>query len=149
MAFRASNVLPQAAYTSIRGQLLRLKQYLNAQSSQMGATGYNSDRLMDLVQTLAETTAAMTTAAATPGIVQYARDQEDDQSYNVAAEFTSLQALIDAAIVTITNAIPKSNPGDYLALYTLSGTNQVARTFTVGQMAAIKTELDGIIASIA
>ena len=81
-----------------------------------------------------------------PGIAQYAKDQEDDQAYDVAAETATLQSNMGDVVSWIdTQAAAVATP------FTWDDTTdpEVARwapsTFTSGQLSQLVTRLQAIV----
>ena len=148
MTFRASNVLPQEGYDNVRSRMYRLRARCVAQSALMAVDGYDADRLLALLDDLADGQQLLSETSGIQGIAQYAKDQENDQSYDVVAEFVALTNAVDAAVAGIISAIPTSNPGNYVALHSFTGSTLTPRTFTAAQMAATKTLIDAVISGI-
>jgi hypothetical protein len=134
--------------SNIDRRILALKTVLQELRSVAAAGPLASSRLLSLYTTLVTERAELVTAAATPGILQYARDQKDNQTLDVVAEFNALVGLIDDLIAWIGTNFPKDANG-YLLAQTLGPTKPVDRTFTVAQTAGLRTQLDLLIAAIA
>ena len=86
MAFRATNIIPQIAYQKVRGAAANVKTNCSAFISQMAASGANYSFLRDIRVFLSNANASFTSLATTPGLADYAKAQENDPSYNIAAE---------------------------------------------------------------
>jgi len=82
-----------------------------------------------------------------PGIVQYARDQYDNQSIDIGAEFLSMQGAIVNTIGWINTNIPK-DVSDWLLVESIVANRLTSRMLTSAQTAALRTELDALIATI-
>lgn len=70
------------------------------------ADGGNADEVEDLLGELRKNKAAIEALAGTSGLVAWARDVYNDQSYNVGAGATDTLALVDAAITTLEGLTP-------------------------------------------
>ena len=87
----------------------------------------------------------MDTIAATPGIQQYVRDQEQDQTYDIAGEYTTMRASLIAIRDWIFNNLPTFTQAGtkYLIVSTLTNDgNIVEREFTPAQTAGLRTLID-------
>ena len=90
----------------------------------------------------------LSSAASTPGIVQYAKDQKNDQGLDVVAEFNAVIAAIDAATAWIDGNFPKDGQG-YLLQNTLGVDGPLDRTFTPAATGPLQTHLTALSATIA
>lgn len=148
MAFRTDAETKETAFERALRVAKRLKTLCTNNKSAMAAGTYNADQLVALRDDLINADAEFVTAASVPGILQYAKDVEDDQDYNIATEFTAMRNAVQAAKATIDSLAPTS--GGYLALWTFpTGSGLTPRTFTSGQTSTLQTNLQSIIDSIA
>ena len=148
MAFLASNLIPQDAYQRAKQLAWGLRSVASAAIAET-AGGSNADRLVLLLAHLRSLQAQLVDIADTPGIAAYARDQEGDAEYDVAAEFTALLAALDDVGDWIAAAMPKDGSG-YLLLWTLDAAtgNRVPRTFTGTQLGALGTKLQTLVDAV-
>lgn len=107
----------------------------------------------ELIVYMGELTAALNrwaTISALPGIVQYARDQFDNQTLNVGAEFTAMVTAATSLRDWIFNAFPKdATSGAWLVdNYDVNGRPSRLQ-FTVAQLSGFVTRADALIAAIA
>lgn len=147
MAFRASNALPAERYD--RGKLLavQLKSAVQRRSSDF-QSGAGADEIIGLADQLREYRERFNQIRQTPGIAAYAQAQENDGTYDVAAEFNAMIAAIDAAIAEILSTFP-SDAQDYLLAYKFNADGSTSpRQFTGGALGGVRTALDAIAASI-
>jgi len=119
MVFRASTTSPQAAYATLKAAAVQLKINLVSIESHLATTFVNYDYVRDVFKTLQRANNQFTTLKTTPGIDQYAKDQEGDQTYDVVAAITAIQGAIATALTgindqapTTVNLIPPSQWGD-------------------------------------
>jgi len=96
----------QVAYEKIVGAAKQLKINLMDMEAHLAITFVNYDYVRDVYQTLERATNQLSVLVLTPGIDQYARDAEKNKSYDVVAEITSLQTVINAALVGINDQAP-------------------------------------------
>jgi hypothetical protein len=109
----------------------------------------NRDQVLTLAVNLREWRIALAAAGAVPGVLQYAKDQYDDQDYNIGTEFTAMLAAIDAVIADIHTSFPVDNSGGEVKERVLNADGSITmRTFTAAQLANVRTllqTLDGAI----
>jgi len=147
MAFPAT---PTAASALQRAIIVagQLKSRAAAVNSQMAAGDTSADVATAIRDDLLNADAVFAEVASIAGIVQYARDQFDDQLYDIVADFTRMRAASAAAITGIESAFPKS--GGYLLKesFVPSTSGTAVRSFTPAQTEGVRTTLDAVIASI-
>lgn len=146
MAFRASNVLPSTAYDIVRRAAVQLKINLQGINVRLSSTDADYDFLREIFRTLERADNQFNTLKTTTGLADYARDQEVDPTYNVVAEFTSMQSTITASMDWIIANVPTNvtaktpdNWGD--------GT-LISDTFTPAQTSGLRTQLSSVITEI-
>jgi hypothetical protein len=106
------------------------------------------DQVLALAVNMREWRIALAAAAAVPGVVQYAKNEYDDQNYNVAAEFTTMLNAIDAVINGIFTAFPVGSGGEVRERVLNADGSITMRTFTSGQLASLVTLLQTLDSSI-
>ena len=146
MAFRASNVLSSTAYDIVRRAAVQLKINLQGINLRLSSSDADYDFLREIFRTLERANNQFNTLKTTPGLADYAKDQEVDPTYNIVAEFTSMQSTITASIDWIVANIPTNvtaktpdNWGD--------GT-LISNTFTPAQTSGLRTQLSSVITEI-
>lgn len=78
-----------------------------------------------------------------PGFVQYVKDTEANQAYDIAVEVASLQALISSALLWVETQFPKS-AGWLLFLRIVDGVIE-PRSFNSISTAGLRTELQAVV----
>lgn len=146
MAFRATNVLPEVGYRQARGVAANLKNYVINRSTQFQSET-NRDVVLVTMQDIRRAKVDLQQAASVPGIVQYSRDQEDDNTYDLVSEFTALISLIDAAIDNVTATFPTQNGFLLEKKFAPDGTYTFG-AFTGAQLASLRTALNAIAAAV-
>lgn len=148
MAFLASNLIPQSAYSQAKQTALNLRT-LAVEAITLTAGGSNADWLLGLLMRLRGMQTSLTELSATPGIAAYAREQEGDPEYDVVAEFTAMLATLDDTADWLANVMPKDGSG-YLLLWTLDPNtgNRITRTFTGTQLASLGTKLQTLVNTV-
>ena len=148
MTFRATSQEAAKAYTLIKTQAAATRAYLIAQRAAMQQATCDSNIVLVTIQHFGSVVAKLAAWAATPGLAQYAKDQENDQAYDVVAEFQTMNAALVNARDTLIGMFPKDGNG-FLLYQTLNANGQVvSRTFTAAQLAAAVPLLNSAIATI-
>jgi hypothetical protein len=146
MAFKASNIVPQDAYAILKRGAVQLKVNLQGINSRLAASNADYAFLQDIYLTLKRYQTQATTLAATPGIVAYAKDQEDDQTYDVVAEFNTMTATITSALGWLDANVPTNvtakAPADW------DGGVIISNEFTPAQTSVLRTRLTAVINTI-
>ena len=146
MAFKASNVLPQEAYQTTKRAAVQLSVNVTSFNARMASSGADYDFLRDVYQTLTRSNNQFSSLKDTPGLAQFAKDQEVDPAYDVAMEFTSMQAAISSALSWMDTNIPT---GVTLKTPTEWGDGTlVSAVFTPAQTSGLRAELTALVATI-
>lgn len=132
----------------IDSRALKVKTYCQSLRTAAAAGPVASGQILGVYQALRQDRAALVTAAGTTGLAQYAKDQKNNQSLDVVAEFNAMVAAIDQVTLWIDNNFPKDASTRALLERTLEAEGPVERTFTSAQTAGLRTQLDGLIATI-
>jgi len=147
MAFKASNVVPQEAYRIVKGAAVQLKANLQGINTRLSASGADYDFLREIYRTLARANNQFDNLKTTPGLAAYATEQENDVSYNVVTEFTTMQAAISSALSWMDTNVPTSvtvkTPNQWA-----DGETLISNTFTAAQTAGLRTALSAVISAI-
>lgn len=148
MAFKASNELPVRGYTRAKQQANSLKSHSDSKAAEF-ASSQNSNAILGELAYLRGIIVDFNNIKAIVGIAQYAKDQEEDQAYDVVAEFNAMIAATEAVITQITTSFPKDGSG-FLLSHTLNGSGVlVPRVFTSGQLTGTVTAFNTLSAAIA
>lgn len=147
MAFKASNLIPENAFNNARSVAINLKRYCEVKVSIIQTSGMNANDLLGVLSTLKQASIDLAALKVTPGIVQYAKDQENDQNYDVVAEFNALESLVNSSVTNLAMSFPVDGNG-YLLLLKLLGSDKDWRTFTPIQLSSLQTDLNSIIAAV-
>ena len=147
MAFRASNVIPQNAYQQVKATAVQLRLNVQAMGAHLAANNATYDYLRGVYQTLKRADDQFTTLRSTPGLADYAKAQEDDPAYDVAAEFVAMQNTIASTLAWMEANVPLSVTLRPMSEWT-DGGSLVATSFTPAQTAQLRTRLDAVVASV-
>lgn len=146
MAFRATNTIPIDAYTVTKRAAVQLRINLIAFKAQLSASGATYDFLRDIYRTLERANNQFDALKTTPGLAAYAQAQESDGTYDVAGEFATMQAAIDAATGWMDSNVPTSVTAKAPASW--GDGSLIATSFTPTQTAGLQTALQGVIDTI-
>lgn len=149
MAFPASTVTAEQAWNGIRDRAVRLKSQVQTirDSSAAGDTGRTS--YIGLQRSLDRAVSTWNAFASVPGLQAYARDQIDDATLDLAAEFVAMR---DAAIA-LRNWIFANMPRDAgtgaVLLHTVGQDGaQIELTVTAAQTAGFRSAADVFLLTI-
>lgn len=143
MSFRATKPNAYDLAKSYAAELKRLCQDTKAATL---AGPISANVIRQLFDKLLSVDDAFDTVAAIPGLAAYAKAQEGDVNYDVAAAFTAMTDAIDNVISWIITTIPTSGGFVLLEEWTVDGVD--VRTFSTAQTANLRTQLDALIATI-
>jgi len=129
-------------------RLVGLKAYLQQVRTEAATSNVPSFRILNLYTRLIQDRAALTTAAAVPGIGTYAQEQKNQPGLNVVTEFNAVIAAVDQVSGWISANFPR-DAGGFLLAQTLGASGPEDRTFTPAQTAGLRAQLDSLIATIA
>ena len=146
MAFRATNVIPQDAYVIVKRAAVQLRLNLTAMISRLAAQSVDYDYLSDIYMTLKRANDQFNSLKTTPGLSQFAQDQENDPAYDVAAEFTAMQSEIASCMTWIEGVAPATVNLKPPASW--DGSTLISNTVTPAQSAGLRTALQGVVDSI-
>jgi len=148
MAFRATSVSAEQAFSQIRLQAANSRSYLTSQRALMVAPTVFSVVPLAVIQHFATVIPILDTLSVTPGIVEYAHTQFNDNAYDIVAEFTAMR---NAMVSTRNNLIamfPKDGNG-FLLYQTVNASGILSnRTFTAAEVAPAVVLIDAVIATI-
>jgi len=151
-AYAAFRTAPAAApaLAQIQAQAKTTKSYLTTKRAEMVLPTVNAMVPLAVIQHLASAIPRLNALAATPGLLQYAKDQYNDQAYNVAAEYTAMANAMTAVLNNLVATFPKDGTNTYLAYEIINGVGQITqRTFTAAQLAPAVALVDTLLATIA
>ena len=148
MSFKATNIVPETGYRNAKNHAVSIKNYCESRSTQF-QSDTNSDVVLATFHDLRRWNDELNAIKAIAGIAQYAKDQEDDQTYNVVAEFNALQAAVVAVMDNIQSTFPVDVDGYLLEKqWNAQGTYDF-RQFTGAQLSTLRGLLDAVVAQVA
>ena len=122
------------------------KNFATRRQQQMAAGNVGSSLIFDVHINMKRAAADLTAAASVSGIVQYAKDQKNDQNLDVVAEFNAMITAINAVVTAIESTFPDS--GGFLLAQTWGTNGPEDRQFAPASTAGIRTQLQGVIDAI-
>lgn len=127
-------------------RILRLK--ASAQQARTAAVTANvaGPRILDLWSLLKGERAELVRVAAIPGLAQFARDQKNNQTLDVVAEFNLVIGAIDGTTAWIQANFP--NTTGFLLAQTFGASTLSDREFAPAQLTGYVAQLDALIATI-
>lgn len=143
MAFRA---VKADTYAAIRSRATQLKKFATDSKALMLAGPVSASAIRQLLDLFIQGKAELQTASGVSGIVEYAKAQEGDAAYDVAAEFTAMLSACTGVIDWIVANVP-TNSG-YVLTEQWSASGVTLRTFSTSQTAGLRTTLDTFIATV-
>ena len=149
MSWPASQETLALRLAEVNTRALRLRAELQSvvTASQAGSVG--RERLIGVWRTLAYTLSRWQTIAATPGIEQYARDQYNDPTLDLAAEFSAMISAAQGLRSWLDTNFPRDSGSGAILVFTIDeDANLTDLGFTSGQLATFRTQAQSVIDAI-
>ena len=121
-----------------------IKRVSNDISSRSSASTLTSINVLGYLDFLTDRDSQLGEVAATPGIQQYARDQFDNQAFDIVTEFTTMRA----AVIATRDWLVTNIPTGANQVVTIAGGVAVYRVFTDVETAGLRTEIDALLLTI-
>lgn len=139
MAFRTTL---HTTYRLGQDTCTQLRKYCQDVRDLMAAGSVSGNLAVALHERLVRDRATLIAVRDTSGIGNYAKAQEDDPAYDVAAEFNAVIAAVESTRDWLINNVNTSS------WVTFSTSGVAVKTFTSAQTAGARTQLDALIATI-
>ncbi len=148
MAFRTDGLAK--AYQKAQNESIRVKQFATNARNALVAGVVSANAVIQVMTNLKSSIEVWDSVSSLSGIAQYARDQEDDQTYNVVAEFSAMRTEAVAAVDWVFNNFPKDNASPFYIIKDILETDGsiTVRQFTPAQTVGLQTALADLIAAI-
>lgn len=146
MSFRTDGLAK--AYNRAQNEALRVKSFATSANNALAAGAVSANAVIQIMSSMKSSIEVWDTVSALPGLVQYARDQEDDQTYDVVAEFLAMKAAAEAVRDWVINNFPTAAGFIQKDTLELDGAITV-RQFTPAQTAGLQTTLATLAAAVA
>jgi hypothetical protein len=146
MAFKALNIVLSRAYDEIKREAAKVHRLANSLRVASNGT-ITSEQILAFAGNLRSSRIIMQERSSISGIVDYAKSQESDQTYDISFEYSAMISQIDAVLLWISNNMPSAN--GYLQTNTLNQDGSISyREFETTITGGLRTALDALIASI-
>lgn len=149
MTLVASTIYAQRAYENAMSTASALKSHITFVSDQslLGPTPRLT--ILGVQQQLGSAIGIWTASAGAPGITQYAKDQLDDETYEIVTELNTVIAAATVLRDWINTNFPR-NGGSNAVLLQTADVNGVTTnlTFSTAQLAGFRTEAAAFLATI-
>lgn len=149
MAFRASGVIAEQAFATVRRQGVATKEYATQRKAQLQQASVDANLVLSIAEHCRAVLTIFDNAAQTPGLPEYARAQVNDPNYDIVAEYQAMRSAIVALRDAVVSLFPKDASGWLLYQQLAADGTITVRTFTSAQTAVLIPHLDGVINSIA
>ena len=146
MAFRTDGLAK--AYSKAQSESIRVKTFATQARNSLLAGSVSANAVIQIMNNLKSSIEVWDTVSSLSGIVQYARDQEDDQGYDVVVEFTAMRVEAVAANDWVKDNFPLS-AGGFLEKDTIETDWSITvRQFTPAQTVGLQVILLDLINAI-
>ncbi len=147
MAFRTDGLAK--GYLRGQNEAIRLKSFATQTRNALIAGPVSANAVIQIMSNVKSSIEVFDVVSALPGMASYARDQEDDQSYNVVSEFNTMRSEAVATRDWVITNFPKS-AGNFIEKDTLETDGAITvRQFTPAQTTGLQIALADLIAAIA
>lgn len=137
----------QVVWQQFSQRAATLKRYCQEVSAASSTRALSASDLEEVLSHLAGFAVYAKTASTTPGLVDYVKAQYADSRIDIAAEYATMIAAVDAAIAWIAGNVPKS--GGYVLLDQWAADGTISRrTFASNTLDGLRTVLAAVIATI-
>jgi len=147
MTFRVDGL--GTAYAQAQAEATRLRSFSVNTQAALAAGNVSANAVIQALNTLTGSIAVFDAISGLPGMAQYARDQQDDQAYDVVAEFSAMRTeAIGARDWVITNFPTAPGTGEILKDTLENDGSITVRQFTPAQTAGLQSALGQLVATI-
>ena len=144
MAFPSSN---NFSVSRTLEAIQNLASGIRNQSLGMMSGSKSGEQLLTYLEGLREAKALFDQWKTAPGLAQYAKDQFDDQAFDIVAEFNTMLAALQDVLDDIVTTFPAS--GGYIQREQLDAQGNITdRSFTSGQLTAMRVKIQAFIDTI-
>jgi len=147
MAFRATNIAADDAYTTIKRTGKNLRTTLVSEIARMAAGPTDFDQLKELVLFMVNVNAQINTLKTTPGLAAHAKLVENDPAYDAPTEFNVMLSAITSAMAWMQANMPTNITAKQPSQWS-SQSSMIATTFSAAQTAGLRAELQAVVDTI-
>ena len=146
MSFRTDGL--GKAYNKAQNESIRVKTFATQARNALIADVVSANAVEQIMNNLKSSIEIWDSVSSLPGMAQFAKDQENNQNYDVVAEFTAMRSKAAACADWVRDNFPKS--GGFIQKQTYEADWSITvRQFTPGQTTGLQTALADLIAAIA
>ena len=138
---------PTHAYEALKQEARQVLAVANNAVTEFAA-GADIDRILGVHYALRFHRGEMNRLRQIPGVVQHAKDEENDQAYDVVAEYQAMSDAIDAFTTEVETSLPDDADNYVLGWKLGNGTEKVPRNFSAGALATLSTLAQAVADSI-
>lgn len=146
MTFPASSASLSKTWQEMQLLALTVQRQANAAITDL-AGDVTAQYVLNIYQSLMNARLKLQAYAATPGLVQYVKDQLDDQNINIITEYNAMIAAVDVAKDWVSANFPV-DAGGYVLEKKFNSTGFEQRTFNSTQTAGLTSALQSLVAAI-
>lgn len=145
MAFNTDGLAK--AYNRAQNESIRLKAFSTSARDALLAGAVSANAVLQIMSTMKSSIEVWDAVSSLPGLVQFAKDQENDQTYDVVAEFLAMRNAAVAVRDWIITNFPVA--GGFIQKDTLELDGAITvRQFTTVQTVGLQTTLATLTAAI-
>ncbi len=138
MAFRTDGLAK--AYASAQNESIAVQGFATSHSAALAASNVSANLVQQVMVRMKTAIEQWDSVSGLPGMQQYAKDQEDDQSYDVVAAFLAMRTAAVNCRDWVINNFPSSGGFIQKDTYDVDGAITV-RTFTPVETATLQALL--------
>ena len=136
------------AYTGAQRESIRIKSYATSAAATLAVGNVSANLIQAIMLQMKSSIEVWDAASGLSGMQQWARDQEDDQAYDVVAEFLTMRNSAISVRDWVINNFPTS-AGGFIEKDTYEADGAITvRSFTNVDTAVLQTRLTTLAASI-
>ena len=145
MAFKTDGL--SKAYSKAQNESIRVKQFATSARNALIAGPVSANAVIQIMTNLKSSIEVWDSVSSLSGIAQYAKDQEDDQTYDVVAEFLAMETEAIAVRDWVITNFPAV--GGFIQKDTLELDGSITvRQFTPAQTTGLQTALADLVFAI-
>lgn len=148
MTFKASNQIQSDGLSEAKRLANTTVTFAIEVRAAMAASPVSANRVVQVHRSFQRAIDRWNTIKGIPGIEQYAKDQEDDQTYDVTGEFNAMITAAEAVRDQVETDIPADGSGFLLLKQFDVGHDLTTRDFSPAQTSTLRTTLASFIAAV-
>lgn len=138
----------ERAWEGVRNAAGAIKSAAQAVRTRSAAGPIEAREVVTLADQLANANDRLARYTVVPGLLAYVREQINDPTIDIVAEYNAMLAQINAVRTWVINNFPK-DASNYLLYHTFGADGRIVqRTLTSAQTAGLRTQLDALLATL-